>query len=211
LGGLRGCLLYDARVASALKIIRKSSFTAQPWKNGAGITHEAIRVPPGGDPFLWRVSLAHIDAPGPFSDFAGFNRNMVLLRGSGLALKFGNGDGRVLRHIGDLAEFDGAVAAHCELLDGPCVDLNFIVSKSLRADVRIERFSEGLALRASKSESILILSIAEPLMVDVGAGQPERLEPWDLAVLSEASAQIAKPAPCKDSAPGAVFFAAVYR
>ena len=43
-----------------IKIIRRSSFTALPWKNGGGITHEAIRVPPTGDAFLWRVSVAQI-------------------------------------------------------------------------------------------------------------------------------------------------------
>jgi len=204
------CLLYDARVPNALKIIRKSSFTAQPWKNAAGITHEAIRVPPDGDSFLWRVSVAHIDASGPFSDFAGFNRNMVLLRGSGLALNFGHGEQRVLRQIGDLAQFDGAVGTQCELLNGPCVDLNFMVSKSLRTDVRIERVSEGLSVHASESKSILIVGIEEPLMLNLGAGESEQLEPWDLAVLSAGSARVSKPEPNKASAPSAVFFATIY-
>jgi len=51
---------------SKLQIIRKSSFTAMPWKNGGGITHEAIPVPASSDPFRWRVSVAHVDASGPF-------------------------------------------------------------------------------------------------------------------------------------------------
>jgi uncharacterized protein len=197
-------------VPTAFKIIRKSSFTAQPWKNAAGVTYEAIRVPPDGDSFLWRVSVAHIDASGPFSDFAGFNRKMVLLRGSGLKVKFGNGDERVLRRIGDLAEFDGAVDTHCELLNGPCVDLNLMVSKSIRAEVRIESICEGLSVRASKSESVLIFSFEEPLMMESQAGQPEKLEPWDLALLTEGITLISKLKPHKESAPGAVFFAAIY-
>jgi uncharacterized protein len=194
----------------ALKIIRKSSFTQHPWKNAGGITYEAIRVPPGDEPFLWRVSVAHIEAPGPFSDFAGYDRKMVLLRGSGVALKFANGERRVLRRIGDLAEFDGAVPAHCELLGGPCVDLNVMVSKSVRADVRIEPVGEGHWVHASKSESILIFSIEEPLMMDVGSGQVETLEPWDLAVLSEGSTHVRKLESGTGSAPSAVFFAAIY-
>ncbi len=128
-------------------------------------------MPPDGDSFRWRVSVAHIDASGAFSDFAGFNRNMVLLRGSGLTLKLANGEERVLRQIGDLAQFDGAVAAYCELLNGPCVDLNFMVSKSLRADVRIERVSEGLSVHASESESILIVGIEEPLILNLASGR----------------------------------------
>src|ERR1700689_4784895 len=104
-----------------LKILRKSSFTASPWKNGGGITHEAIREPPGGGPFRWRVSVAYIDVSGPFSDFAGYNRKMVLLKGAGVELRFPGGEKSTLRQVGELAEFDGALSAHCELLRGPCV------------------------------------------------------------------------------------------
>jgi hypothetical protein len=57
----------------------------------------------------------------------------------------------------------------------------------------------------------LILSIEEPLMMESQAGQPERLEPWDLAVLSDGSTRLSKLEPRKESAPSAVFFAAVYR
>jgi uncharacterized protein len=197
-------------VAPGLKIIRKSSFTERPWKNAGGITHEAIRVPPGDEPFLWRVSVAHIETSGPFSDFAGYDRKMVLLRGPGVALKFANGERRVLRQIGDLAEFDGAVPAHCELLDGPCVDLNVMVSKSLRTDVRVERVGEGRWVHASKSESILIFSIEEALTMDAGSGETEKLEPWDLAVLSDGRTHVGKMQSRTDSAPSAVFFAAIY-
>src|SRR5580693_5381496 len=138
-----------------LQIIRKHSFTAAPWKNGGGITYEAIRVPAGGDSFRWRVSVAHIDASGPFSDFAAYNRKMVLLRGSGLTLEFADGPHRVLRHVGDLAEFDGAVATHCELLNGPCVDLNLMVSKSDSVAVRVERFIESVAISVPRNETKL--------------------------------------------------------
>ena len=194
---------------AALKIIRKSSFIERPWKNAGGITHEAIRVPPGDEAFLWRVSVAHIEASGPFSDFAGFNRKMVLLRGSGVALTLADGERRVLKEIGDLAEFDGAVPARCELLDGPCVDLNVMVSKSLRADVRIEHVHEGRWVHASRSESILIFSIEDALMLDAGSGET-RLEPWDLAVLSGGRTRVANQGSHTGSRPSAVFFAAIY-
>jgi environmental stress-induced protein Ves len=196
-------------VPAALKIIRKSSFVERPWKNAGGTTQEAIRVPPGDEAFLWRVSVAHIEASGPFSDFAGFNRKMVLLRGSGLALTFANGERRVLKAIGDLAEFDGAVPAYCELLDGPCVDLNVMVSKALRAEVRIERVGQGRWVHASQSESILIFSIEDALTVDAGSGE-SRLEPGDLAVLSGGRTRVAKVGPPLGSRPSAVFFAAIY-
>jgi uncharacterized protein len=192
-----------------LQIIRKSSFTAVPWKNGGGITHEAIRMPTGGDSFRWRVSVAHIDASGPFSDFAAYNRTMVLLRGRGVALKFAGGQQRALRQIGDLAEFDGAVATHCELLDGPCVDLNLMVAKSLHTEVRVERVVDELRLAAAPFESSLIFSIEEPLLLTGDAGETQTLEPWDLAVLSRCGARIRKMPAGNLSAPGAVFFATI--
>src|SRR5438445_12789240 len=102
-----------------MQIIRRSSLVPVPWKNGGGITHEMIRVPATGDPFLWRVSIAQIDASGPFSSFTGYSRKMVLLRGAGLRLKFAAGADRQLGEVGDMAAFDGAIATQCELLDGP--------------------------------------------------------------------------------------------
>jgi environmental stress-induced protein Ves len=191
-------------VAAGIKVIRRASFTATPWKNGGGITHEAIRVPPSGDAFLWRVSVAHIDASGPFSDFAGYNRKMVLLRGRGIALEFGSGDKSALRSIGDWVEFDGAMATRCELLDGPCVDLNLMVSKSLRTAARVERLSGLELVAARQGEATLIFGIQDPLCLESGR-ESLRLEPWDLAILQDCSAHLSKMARFKDSAPSAVF------
>jgi environmental stress-induced protein Ves len=167
-----------------------------------------MRVPAGGDSFLWRISVAHIESSGPFSDFAGYSRHMVLLRGLGLTLKFGNGEQCVLRKIGDTVEFDGARPTHCELLHGPCVDLNFMVSKSLRADARIVPLDQSPTALASP-QSALIFSVEAPLLLDGGAGEPVRLEPWDLAVFSQGTVRLSRIEPDPLSAPSAVFFATI--
>jgi environmental stress-induced protein Ves len=193
---------------ASIKIIRRASFTATPWRNGGGITHEAIRVPPSGDAFLWRVSVAQIDSSGPFSDFAGYDRKMVLLRGRGIALEFGSGKRCALRGIGDWMEFDGASSVRCELLDGPCVDLNLMVSKSLRTAARIERLSEPMRVAAIHGETTLIFGIQDPLSLD-SRGESTRLEPWDLAILNDCSAHLSRTAPLEDSAPSAVFIATI--
>ena len=195
-------------MAAGIKIIRRASFTATPWKNGGGITHEAIRVPPTGDAFLWRVSVAHIDASGPFSDFAGYDRKMVLLQGRGVALEFGSGDKCALRSIGDWVEFDGAMPARCELLDGACVDLNLMVSKSLRTAARVVRLSGLELVAASQGETTLIFAIQDPLCLESG-GQSLRLEPSDLAILQDCSAHLSQMAPLEHSAPSAVFIATI--
>jgi uncharacterized protein len=194
---------------AGIKIIRRSSFTATPWKNGGGITHEAIRVPLTGDAFLWRVSVAQIDSSGPFSDFAGYDRKMVLLRGQGIALKFGSADRRTLRSVGDWVEFDGALSTHCELLDGPCMDFNLMVSNSLHTAARIERLSEPKRVAAIHGETTLIFGILDPLSLVSSAGESALLEPWDLAILKDCSAHLSQVAPLEDSAPSAVFIATI--
>ena len=167
-----------------LQVIRKSSYKAAPWKNGGGITHEALRIPPAGDPFRWRVSVAHIDASGPFSDFSGYDRKMVLLQGAGVELRFADGAHQALRKVGDLQ------SAHCELLHGPCVDLNLIVSKADGAAVRVERFIETLALSAARDETLLIFAIERRVMLEINRGKTVTLEPWDLAMLSHGTGRL---------------------
>ena len=190
-----------------LQVIRRASFTATPWKNGGGITHEALRVPPSGEPFRFRVSVAHIDASGPFSEFAEYQRKMVLLKGSGLDLRFGDGVQKSLRKAGELLEFDGALAAHCELLNGPCVDLNLMVLKSDSAAVRVERFIESVAVSAARHETLLIFPIDRKITVQITAGKTATLEPWDLAVMSQCAGRISRLESAKTSVSTSVFLA----
>ncbi|MEG1056294.1 MAG: HutD family protein, partial [Janthinobacterium sp.] len=52
-----------------------------PWKNGGGSTREIVCFPPGAgmDSFAWRISVATISQAGPFSAFAGIDRQIMLL------------------------------------------------------------------------------------------------------------------------------------
>jgi hypothetical protein len=193
--------------SSKLQIIRKSSFKATPWKNGGGITHEAIRMPESGDPFRWRVSVAHIEASGPFSEFAQHNRKMVLLKGAGIELQFADGVHKSLRRVGELVEFDGALAAHCELLGGPCVDLNLMVAKSDSAVAKVERFIESIAVRASRNETTLVFPIDRKITLQITAGKTATLEPWDLAVLSQCAGRISRLESANSSVSTSVFVA----
>ncbi len=172
-----------------MQIIRQSEFKSTPWKNGGGITREALRVPASGDFFRWRVSVAHIDRSGPFSDFAAYNRIMVLLRGGGVALRFSNGEQSVLREVGDVAQFDGALATQCELLGGPCVDLNLMVDKALSGvHAQVQRLQQPIALPAAKDRVTVIFPIGGALVVHAGAAAAT-LEPWDLAVMPHSAGQ----------------------
>ncbi len=206
----RKALVYHGRVPPALRIVRKSSFTPKPWKNGGGVTYEALRMPPDGEAFAWRVSVAHIEDSGPFSDFAGYDRTMVLLKGKGLRLAFADGAERRLERVGDLAEFDGASAPQCTLLGGPCIDLNVMVAKACPAAVAVTWLagSERRSASATAAECTLIVGIDAALAVTIGA-ETSSLEPWDLGIVAHGSAEVARLESRATSNPSAVFFATI--
>jgi uncharacterized protein len=189
-----------------MEIVRQSQFKASPWKNGGGITHEAMRIPEHGT-FRWRVSIAHIDASGPFSDFAGYARTMVLLRGSGLALNLSDGTQRLMRAAGDLAQFNGELGVKCALLNGPCVDLNLMTAHAMGpVQVRVERLAGSLPYSVRQGESLVVFPIDTPLQIHPNDGNAAILEPWDLAVLG-GSAGSAGRIGCREDAACAVFLA----
>jgi uncharacterized protein len=191
-----------------MRIVRQSQFKSSPWKNGRGITHEAMRCPSRGDAFRWRVSVAHIDTSGPFSDFAGYARTMVLLRGAGIALKLSDGTRRDLRAVGDLVQFDGALGVECELLSGPCVDLNLMTSNAMGpVRARIERLQGPLSYALRTDESMLVFPIDVAVEIQPDGADATVLEPWDLAALGGAIASSGRIA-CRGEA-AAVFLAAL--
>src|SRR5713226_7622808 len=122
-------------------IMRESGYRAVPWKNGGGVTREILRVPPEPTVFDWRLSLATIDSPGPFSAFEGYQRTLVLVRGAGVELDFGQHGRATLAAAGQMVVFDGAWSTGCTLLNGPSSDLNLIVSQE-----RTESSSRSLQL-----------------------------------------------------------------
>jgi environmental stress-induced protein Ves len=165
-----------------MQIARYKSLVATPWKNGGGVTREAIRVPPDEDPFGWRVSFAQIDRSGPFSDFSGYVRHMVLLRGAGVRLEFAGGKQAQLLDAGDYTQFDGAVATHGTLLQGSCIDLNLIVSKvSYTAHAGIEAVRGKIEWPAAPGQSLLVVAIEAGVVVEDEHGESADLAVWDLA------------------------------
>lgn len=106
-------------------IVEADALAPQPWKNGGGRTRELLREPAAGD-WRLRLSLADIDADGPFSAFPGVERWFVVLEGEGVALQFGDRL-QVLRPGDAPLRFDGGEAPHCRLLGGPTRDLNLML------------------------------------------------------------------------------------
>ncbi|SHE41059.1 hypothetical protein SAMN02745117_00261 [Lampropedia hyalina DSM 16112] len=132
--------LSAPELARRVTLFHLADVPAQPWRNGGGVTRE-IWVQPGGgmraaqrvlQTFPWegRVSVADNVQPGPFSTFAGVERQALLLHGSGLELH-GAPDAGVLRwgQPGDCQRFAGEAGLHSQLPHGPARLLNVMTRR----------------------------------------------------------------------------------
>lgn len=97
----------------------------QPWRNGGGTTQELLAWPPGAPAWLLRISVARIDADGPFSRFEGVQRWFSVLDGAGVVLQRPGGPVSLTPTSAPLG-FDGADAPGCQLINGPTRDLNLM-------------------------------------------------------------------------------------
>ncbi|MBS0193963.1 MAG: HutD family protein [Proteobacteria bacterium] len=123
-----------------LRSIPANEYRRVRWRNGGGWTREIAsgRMPvesvatsmPTGD-WDWRLSIAEIERDGPFSEFAGCDRVLVLLSGNGMRLNFTGtgvaGAGHVDANPADVELADvgraDAERADVERADATIVDL----------------------------------------------------------------------------------------
>lgn len=121
----------------------------QPWKNGGGLTWPVAISPEGADlsGFDWRLSLAIVEAEGPFSAFSGVDRLMLVLDGR-IELDIGGNDRLALDETGDAAAFPGDAEATARLPNGPAADVNLMVRRG--------RFTGVLERRRVQSQAAII-------------------------------------------------------
>jgi environmental stress-induced protein Ves len=163
-------------------VLREAHYAAVPWKNGGGLTKEILKVPADAAEFEWRLSLATIERPGPFSSFEDYDRTLVLVRGAGVELDFGAHGRAVLRTPGQLAAFDGAWATSCTLIDGPSSDLNLIISKTrAEAQTRLLRVTTPALIHTAGWEETLACCIAGTARIENAAGDLLTLSAADVA------------------------------
>jgi uncharacterized protein len=101
-----------------------------PWRNGGGRTRELLAWPSAAD-WQVRVSVAEIDADGPFSAYQGIDRWFAVLEGAGVVLSLPDGKTAVRAGDGPLT-FPGEAAPGCRLIDGPTRDLNLMLRRGAR-------------------------------------------------------------------------------
>ncbi|HEV7575615.1 MAG TPA: HutD family protein [Caldimonas sp.] len=105
--------------------MRTADVPAQPWLNGGGVTRELL-ARPGRDGWQVRVSVADVEADGPFSAFAGVSRWFAVLDGAGVVLTTDGVEHRCGPRD-DAVAFAGDAATQARLVDGPTRDLNLML------------------------------------------------------------------------------------
>ncbi|MFT4253283.1 MAG: HutD family protein [Caulobacter sp.] len=114
-----------------MRLLPAADRTPSPWKNGGGTTWEIAAQPPGADlsSFDWRLSIARVAAPGPFSVFPGIDRVLTLIDGAGLRLTIEGAGEVVLDAAAAPLPFPGDAPASATLDSGPIRDLNLMVRR----------------------------------------------------------------------------------
>jgi environmental stress-induced protein Ves len=116
---------------TASRVIPANEYRRERWRNGLGWTREIHAAAPAASGPVernwdWRLSIAEIEHDAAFSSFPGVERELVLLTGNGLRLRFD--DGRVHELLPPHARlrFAGERGVVGELVDGPTQDFNLM-------------------------------------------------------------------------------------
>ena len=141
-------------------IIDPAALAPTPWKNGGGITREVGRAAADGA-WLWRISLADVEADGPFSRFKGLTRILTVTQGDGIDLHFPTSV--LAARWAQPVRFSGDLPCEGRLVDGPIRDLNLIFDPHrITADVQ----SLSGPCQVSVDTLTVVLAMAGPVQID---------------------------------------------
>ncbi|MFC0678837.1 HutD family protein [Lysobacter korlensis] len=120
-------------------VIPANEYRRERWRNGLGWTREILRrqlpavgadaspdAQVSGDDWHWRLSIAEIERDAPFSAFPGVDRELVLLSGNGVRLRFNDGEMHELEPPHGRLRFAGEREVTGELVDGLTHDFNLM-------------------------------------------------------------------------------------
>ncbi|MCW8833123.1 MAG: HutD family protein [Colwellia sp.] len=150
-----------------IEVIEPHQFKTIPWKNGLGETTElAINEGASLDNFLWRLSIASVANDGIFSDFSGYDRNLVLISGKGINLYHDGKSVDMLENILDVASFDGSSKTQGQLVAGAIKDFNIITDNDkVVAQVNCYVEFQQVSIKLSKNRLCFAYSLTDDMMM----------------------------------------------
>jgi len=111
-------------------LLPQSAYRRMRWKNGAGWTSEIALENADDGEFVWRISIADIDADSDFSIFPGIDRTLVVLSGGGMVLDIAGRDPVELRPLETPLVFAGEERIRARLSAGPTRDFNVMTRRT---------------------------------------------------------------------------------
>lgn len=176
-----------------------------PWKNGGGVTTE-LAVEPSGDGrpdgrpdgrFVWRVSIADVVEPGPFSAFPGYDRLIAVVEGDGMRLSVDGAPPVERRRLDPAFAFPGEAAVWCEPTAGPIRDVNLMLDRASAAGM-LTLLAGSAAHRANvhraAGDVLLVHALAGMLTVTPEDGEALTVPAGHSLLLQGAEALVEAPA-----------------
>jgi environmental stress-induced protein Ves len=175
------------RPAPVWQQVALADIPPSPWKNGGGTTRELIIWPQPQD-WTLRLSVAQVDADGPFSRFDGITRWFAVLSGAGVRLHMGDA-GHMHRLDASSAplQFDGALALDCRLLDGPTQDFNLMVRSARHPRTRMQRVQGQTTWQGNAPSLLAVWANAAPALLEWPGHAALAIAPGTLAWATTAS------------------------
>jgi uncharacterized protein len=168
-----------------LEIRRAADHRETRWRNGAGSTLEIAHAPSGtvGDGFAWRVSIARLDVPAPFSAFPGIDRILMPIGGAGVLLDVAG----VERFLppGEPLAFAGEAQVGSRLPDGPTRCLNLMTRRGgPHGTVGTVVVDDRTEIAVPVNVTLVVVAVSGDVVAGrPGTGEVTGLQPLDVVIL----------------------------
>lgn len=172
-----------------MEVIRAADYRRMRWKNGLGETAEIAIAPPGAalEHFAWRVSMARVEAAGPFSAFAGIDRTLTVLDGAGFRLAVDGLEPVELTPASPPYSFPGDRSATATLLGDAVTDLN-VMTRRGQWWHRVRALAPGEHASIEAATALVVCTGAAQRVT--AAGTSVGLDAFDTLLLREPPADI---------------------
>jgi len=168
-----------------ISILSPESFKTIPWKNGKGETIE-LAINEGGtlDNFIWRLSMASVVEDGVFSDFSGYERNLILIEGNGINLQHDDNKIDKLSNLLEVANFDGGCRTVGNLHAGAITDFN-IMSHQEKCRVDVQTYQKLQTVELKSTDLCFVYSLSGEYELACSQQTPQTIKSGHLLKLTQ--------------------------
>ena len=169
-----------------ITVISPENFKTIPWKNGLGETTElAINEHGTLERFDWRLSIASVVEDGIFSDFSGYDRNLILIEGNGICLTHDQSTTDNLVKKLDVASFAGACNTFGSLINGAIKDFNIITNqKTMTPNVKCFTEQHKASVDIPLNTLCFAYSLSASIEVESSANEKQHVPVGSLVKIS---------------------------